>query len=63
MNRLESLFPGTRQTTMQGFEKIAQIAGGDWTPMELGKCQRCSEPCVKDLCKACELLGKLKTIN
>ena len=63
MNRLESLFPGTRQTTMQGFEKIAPIAGGDWTPMELGKCQRCSEPCVKDLCKACELLGKLKTIN
>ena len=31
--------------------------------MELGKCQRCSEPCVKDLCKACELLGKLKIIN
>jgi uncharacterized protein (TIGR00269 family) len=60
MNRLESLFPGTRQTTMQGFEKIAEKAGGDWAPMELGKCQRCSEPCVKDLCKACELLGKLK---
>ena len=31
--------------------------------MELGKCQCCREPCVKDLCKACELLGKLKTIN
>ena len=40
MNRLESLFPGTRQTTMQGFEKIAEKAGGNWTPMELGKCQR-----------------------
>ena len=26
MNRLESLFPGTRQTTMQGFEKIAEKA-------------------------------------
>ena len=60
MNRLESLFPGTRQTTMQGFEKIAEKAGGNWTQMELGKCQRCSEPCVKDLCKACELLGRLK---
>lgn len=60
MNRLESLFPGTRQTTMQGFEKIAEMAGGDWAPMELGKCQCCREPCVKDLCKACELLGKLR---
>ncbi|HEX7445282.1 MAG TPA: TIGR00269 family protein [Methanothrix sp.] len=60
MNRLESLFPGTRQTTMQGFEKIAEKAGGNWTPMELGKCQRCGEPCVKDLCKACELRGNLK---
>jgi uncharacterized protein (TIGR00269 family) len=60
MNRLESLFPGTRQTTMQGFEKIAEMAGGNWAPMELGKCQRCREPCVKDLCKACELLGRLQ---
>jgi uncharacterized protein (TIGR00269 family) len=60
MNRLESLFPGTRQTTMQGFERIAEMAGGDWAQMELGCCHKCGEPCVKDLCKACELLGKLK---
>ncbi len=63
MNRLESLFPGTRQTTMQGFEKIAEKAGGNLAQMDLGKCHECGEPCVKDQCKACELLGKLKTIN
>ena len=38
MNRLESLFPGTRQSTLQGFEKIAQKAGGNWAQMELGTC-------------------------
>lgn len=60
MNRLESISPGTRQTTMQGFEKITEMASGNWAQMELGKCQSCGEPCVKELCKACELLGKLK---
>ena len=60
MNRLESLFPGTRQTTMQGFEKIAEKAGRNWAQIELGMCRECREPCVKDLCKACELLGRLQ---
>lgn len=60
MNSLENLFPGIRQSTLQGFEKIARTAGGNWAQMELGKCHECGEPCVKELCKACELLGKLK---
>jgi uncharacterized protein (TIGR00269 family) len=60
MNSLENLFPGTRQSTMRGFEKIARIASGDWTQIELGKCHECGEPCVGKMCKACELMGKLK---
>lgn len=59
MNSLENLFPGTRQSTLQGYEKIAQIAGENWAQIELGKCQGCGEPCVGKMCKACELLGKL----
>lgn len=59
MNRLENIFPGTRRSTLQGFEKIAWMAGGS-AGIDLGKCRKCGEPCVKDLCKACELLGRLK---
>jgi len=49
MNRLESLFPGTKQSTMQGFGKIAEMARGKWAQIDLGACQKCGEPCVKDL--------------
>ena len=62
MNSLESQFPGTKQSTLQGFEKIAEIAKkkGRWAQIDLGVCRECGEPCVKDLCKACELLERLK---
>jgi uncharacterized protein (TIGR00269 family) len=63
MNSMENLFPGIRQSTLRGFEKIAKIAGGNWAQIELGKCHECGEPCVGKMCKACELLVKLKTIN
>ncbi len=62
MNSLESQFPGTKQSTLQGFEKIAEMAKtkGRWAQIDLGVCRECGEPCVKDLCKACELLERLK---
>jgi uncharacterized protein (TIGR00269 family) len=60
MNNLERLFPGMRQSTLQGFEKIAEMAKDKWTGIDLGKCRKCGEPCVRDLCKACELLERLR---
>jgi uncharacterized protein (TIGR00269 family) len=59
MNSLESQFPGTKQSTLQGFEKIVQSAQGSFSQMELAACKECGEPCVRELCKACELLGKM----
>jgi uncharacterized protein (TIGR00269 family) len=59
MNALESEFPGTKLSTLQGFEEIAEKTQGQWTAMELDACRKCGEPCVKDLCKACELGGSL----
>ena len=61
MNSLESQFPGTKQSTVQGFEKIAKRAQGSFSQMELAACRLCGEPCVKELCKACELLGHLRS--
>ena len=61
MNSLESQFPGTKQSTVRGFEKMAERAHG-YAQMELSACRQCGEPCVKELCKACELLGRLERI-
>ncbi len=60
INRLENLYPGTKQSVLKGFERFSELAGSEWTQMELASCGICGEPCVKDVCKACELLGKLK---
>ncbi|MGV8089764.1 MAG: TIGR00269 family protein, partial [Methanothrix sp.] len=60
MNRMESLFPGTRQKTLQGFERIEELCRGDWAQMELAECRDCGEPCVGKRCKACELLGRME---
>lgn len=59
MNRMESLFPGTRQRTLQGFERIEELCKEGWAQMELAECKECGEPCVGEMCKACELLGKM----
>jgi uncharacterized protein (TIGR00269 family) len=60
MNRLEDLFPGTKRSTLDGYERVLELAGDRWMQKDLSSCRICREPCVKDLCKACELLGTLR---
>ena len=60
MNSLESQFPGTKLSTVQGFESLAQRMQGDWTQMDLAACRKCGEPCVGERCKACQLLEEIK---
>ncbi len=60
MNRLEDLFPGTKRSALEGYERVLELAGDRWVQIDLSSCSICGEPCVKDLCKACELQAKLK---
>jgi len=60
MNCLEREFPGTKHSTVRGFEKIATRSQGGYAQMELAACKECGEPCVKELCKACELLNEIR---
>jgi uncharacterized protein (TIGR00269 family) len=60
MNRLENLYPGTKHSALKGFERFLERADCKWTQMDLASCAICGEPCVKEICKACELLGGLK---
>jgi len=60
MNALESQFPGTKLSTVKGFESMAQRMQGDWAQMDLAACRQCGEPCVGERCKACQLLEEIK---
>jgi uncharacterized protein (TIGR00269 family) len=55
MNILESGFPGTKLSTMRGFERMAEEEQNLWPQIELFACRQCGEPCVGERCKACEL--------
>lgn len=55
MNSLESSFPGTKQSTVRGFEMMAEGEQGRWPQIDLAACRQCGEPCVGERCKACEL--------
>ena len=55
MNILESGFPGTKLSTVRGFERMAEEEQDRWPQIELFACRQCGEPCVGERCKACEL--------
>jgi uncharacterized protein (TIGR00269 family) len=61
LSGLEREAPGTKQSTVQGFEKILAMVQGSYSQMDLAACRKCGEPCVKELCKACELLEELRS--
>ncbi len=60
MNILESRFPGTKLSTVHGFERLAEVEQGRWPQMDLAACRQCGEPCVGERCKACELLDEIR---
>lgn len=61
LNNLEMKFPGTKQSCMKGFDCLSGLLAMRYPPMELSSCGLCGEPCVGELCKACQLLNRLKT--
>lgn len=61
MNRLESQFPGTKQSTLNGYKTLMKLAEGQMTGINLSSCKICGEPCVQEICKACEILDKLRS--
>jgi uncharacterized protein (TIGR00269 family) len=63
LNNLENNFPGTKQLTMDGFNRISDLLADRYPPMRLSSCKLCKEPCVEDLCKACQLLGRINAMQ
>lgn len=60
VNRLESRHPGIMFTLLKSFEEIANNLKRSLEFPQVGKCRICGSPAMGDLCKACELLAKLK---
>ena len=61
MNVLEGQFPGSKLSTVKGFEGLIESLPFSWPQMDLAACRQCGEPCVGERCKACQLLEEIET--
>lgn len=53
---LEERDPGTRHALLAGYERLAPLLDGGHA---IGACARCGEPASGEVCRACELLGRV----
>ena len=60
LNDFESKHRGTKSSVIQSFLKILPLLKKNIKGKPLNYCKKCKEPCGRDICKTCELLGSLK---
>ncbi len=68
LKELEEKYPGTKYQIISFSEKIrkAALKGLGYTEtksIEINKCRICKEPTSKEICKACELLERIKNLD
>ena len=59
MADLEDVTPGTRHSILSSYEKLKVPLKATFKPASLLDCEKCGEPSMGKLCKACELIGQL----
>ena len=59
MADLEDITPGTRHSILSSYEKLKVPLKATFKPASLLDCEKCGEPSMGKLCKACELIGQL----
>jgi len=61
LNKFEEKHPGTKNSIVNSFIEILPLLKEHYkTSKKINLCKICKEPCSKEICKACEVLKKLK---
>ncbi|MFQ6128126.1 MAG: TIGR00269 family protein [Thermoplasmata archaeon] len=60
---LESESPGTRHSILSAYDSLAPLLLQKYPPGELNECKACGEPTGKEVCRACEMLERLRNIK
>ncbi len=63
INGLEEQTPGTRHSILSTYDQIIDALRDHYPPANLNDCEKCGEPTMGEVCKACELLGKITDID
>ncbi len=60
INQMEKETPGTRHSILSSYDQMIEPLRQHFPPAELNDCDKCGEPTMGDVCKACELLARVK---
>ncbi|MCK5397321.1 MAG: TIGR00269 family protein, partial [Thermoplasmata archaeon] len=60
INQMEKETPGTRHSIISSYDQMIEPLRVHFPPAELNNCSKCEEPTMGEICKACELLEKVK---
>jgi uncharacterized protein (TIGR00269 family) len=60
LNVLEEKTPGIKHSILSTYDQIIEPLRAHYPPADLLECNKCGEPSMVEVCKACELVGKLR---
>ncbi len=60
LNVFEMRHPGTKYSLIRGYERLLQLLPDEQLNKQLLRCERCGEASAAGLCKACELIARMK---
>jgi uncharacterized protein (TIGR00269 family) len=60
IDSMERDTPGTRHSILSSYDQMIPALRERFPPAKLNACKKCGEPTMGDICKACELLDKVR---
>jgi len=60
LNRMEAETPGTKHSVLSSYDQMIPALRKHYPPARLNKCGKCGEPTMGKVCKACELVGRVR---
>ncbi len=60
---LEKDAPGTRHSLLSTYEALKPLLVERYPPADLSPCEKCGDPTVNRVCKACQLVGQLARLS
>ncbi|MHC1624076.1 MAG: TIGR00269 family protein [Candidatus Methanospirareceae archaeon] len=60
LNEFEKKHPGTKYSVMRGYERLSEFLPRASAERKIMRCERCGGASASNICKACEIIEKMK---
>ncbi|HJH27738.1 MAG TPA: hypothetical protein C5S37_13475 [Methanophagales archaeon] len=60
LNEFERRHPGTKYSLLRGYERLSEFLPKEQSKRKLLRCERCGAPSASRICKACEIVERMR---